>query len=261
MGVAEELADDQPATRPQDPLDLPQGGVRVGDLAEDGDEDHRVDAVLLVWQRGRVALGGDDVGGAALPGAAHRVVEHLLLEIEDLHRARWGNRLGEVERVVAGAGADLQQPLPRLGRQHLAQAGAGDPRVRRLDPEALAVGAGGGVLAPPQRRREGDEPGAERQLAKSHPSPLAKPTRCSPESIRRKATLPRYTESSPSSVSRSCQPPEGSDSRSFFSDFSSRRTGTTCPPSKPISTRCAAGHQWAPAGSTISVSTPPVERG
>ena len=40
-------------------LDLPQGGDRVGDLAEHRGEDDRVHRVVLVGERGRVALGRD----------------------------------------------------------------------------------------------------------------------------------------------------------------------------------------------------------
>ena len=88
MGVAEQLADDQAAARLQDPADLPQGGGAVGDLAEHGGEDDRVHRAVVVGQGGGVALGRDDVGEAALRGAAHHVVEEVLLEVEDLDRAR-----------------------------------------------------------------------------------------------------------------------------------------------------------------------------
>ena len=96
--------------------DLAQGGDRVGDLAEDRGEDHGVDRVVLVGERGGVALGRDDVGEAALGGAADRVVEELLLQVEDLDPALGADPLGHVEGVVAGAGADLEHPLARLGR-------------------------------------------------------------------------------------------------------------------------------------------------
>ena len=70
MGVAEELADDEAAAGLEDAADLAQGGDRVGDLAEDGGEDDGVDRGVLVGEGGGVALGRDDVGQAALGGAA-----------------------------------------------------------------------------------------------------------------------------------------------------------------------------------------------
>ena len=65
--------------------------------------------------------------------------------------------------------------------------------VVELDPEALAVGARRRVLPPPQSRGQGRRPGRPQQRPAPHQSGRfsEKPTRCSPESMRRKATLPR----------------------------------------------------------------------
>jgi hypothetical protein len=65
------------------------------------------------------------------------VVEHLLLQIEDVHLSVGLHPLGDVERVVAGTGTDLQDPLARPGVEDLLEAGTRDQRVGRLDPEAL----------------------------------------------------------------------------------------------------------------------------
>ena len=113
MRVAEQLADHQAAARLQHAGDLAQRGVRVGDLAEHGDQEGGVEGVVLVGHRGRVGLGRDDVRQAALAGAPDRVVEHLLLQVEDFDLAVGPHPLGDVERVVAGARADLQDPLAR----------------------------------------------------------------------------------------------------------------------------------------------------
>jgi hypothetical protein len=43
------------------------------------------------------------------------VVEHLLLQVEDLDRPAGQDPAGHLERVVAGARADLEQPLPAAG--------------------------------------------------------------------------------------------------------------------------------------------------
>ncbi len=116
MGVAEELADYQAAAGLEDSLDLAQGGDRVGDLAEDRGEDDGVHRVVLVGERGGVALGGMMLVEAALDGALADVVEELLLQVEDLDRALGADPLGHVEGVVADAGADLEDALAGLGR-------------------------------------------------------------------------------------------------------------------------------------------------
>jgi len=80
------------------------------------------------------------------------VVEHLLLDVEQLEPPFGPDPGGEVERVVAGAGTDLEDGLAETGGEDLAEPPAGDQRVRRLDPEPLRVRARGRVPPPPQRR-------------------------------------------------------------------------------------------------------------
>ena len=150
VGVAEQLADDQAPAGTEDACDLAQACLLIRDLPEDGDQDGRVEGIVLVWEVLRVALGGVDVPQAALARAADRVIEHLLLEVEDLDRPVVPHPLGQVERVVAGAGADLQDALAGRRDEYLPQPVTGDPGMRRLDPEALAVRARRGVLAPPR---------------------------------------------------------------------------------------------------------------
>src|SRR4051794_8004182 len=237
VGIAEQLADHKPAARSQHPFDLGQGGVAVGDLAQHGDQDDAVERVVLVRKRSGVAAPRVHVAEPAFVGAPHRVQKHLALDVEDLDLAVAANPVGEVERVVAGARPDLEQALTRLRVEDLPQPVTGDDRVRRLDPETLAVRAGGRVLAPPQRSPDGPDGGnPERGAGRLH-SPNTNPTRCPPESTRTNATLARSSATTPSSVSRSCQPPRSRSERSPLRAFSPIRTETTCPPRKPMSTR------------------------
>ena len=53
--------------RLEDSVDLAQGGDRLGDLAQDGGQDHGIDRGVLVGEAGRIALGGNYVRQAAFP--------------------------------------------------------------------------------------------------------------------------------------------------------------------------------------------------
>src|SRR4029453_17574250 len=90
--------------------------------------------VVLVRQLARVAQGGVDVGYAVLAGPLERVVEHLLLDVEDLDGAVGAQPAREIDRVVAGPGTDLEHPLPWIGGERFAQPPAGDQRGRRPAP-------------------------------------------------------------------------------------------------------------------------------
>src|SRR6185437_13145633 len=135
----------------------------VRDLAEHGDEVGGIEGPVLVGEHPRVALARLDVVDAVLAGSAHRVVEHLLLDVEYVQRAG-RDPVRDVQRVVAGSGSDLEEGLARLRPQGLLESGPRDERVRRLDPEALVVGAGAGVLSPPEGAADGCHGGAECEL-------------------------------------------------------------------------------------------------
>src|ERR1044072_5648906 len=113
--VADQLADHKAACGVEDATDLAQRSTRVGDLAEHRGEDHGVDRGVLVRQGGGVAQSRNDVRETTLGGAARRVVEELLLEVEDLDLSCGAGPRGDVEGVVAGPRADLQHSLPLLG--------------------------------------------------------------------------------------------------------------------------------------------------
>ena len=114
--VAEELAVDDPAGGLEDAGHLAPGGILVGDLPERRNEHDRVERCVGVGQVLRVGAGRRDVLETPVAGAAHRVVEHRLLDVEDVEPTVRPDPLRQRQRVVAGAGADLEDSLawPRL---------------------------------------------------------------------------------------------------------------------------------------------------
>ena len=87
MRVAEELAVDDATSGLQDAGHLAPGGVLVGDLSKGRDEHDRVERPVGVGQVLGVGAGRCDVFEAPFMGAAHRVVEHRLLDVEDVEPA------------------------------------------------------------------------------------------------------------------------------------------------------------------------------
>jgi len=82
-----------------------------------------------------------EVVQTALTRSSKRVIEHLLLKVENVELAAGTDPLGDRQRVVAGARADFEDALTRMGGQAPAQPISCDERVRRLHPEALSVRA------------------------------------------------------------------------------------------------------------------------
>src|SRR5437764_666374 len=138
--VGQTFAHDQAATRPQHAAQLAQGGVLVGHLTQRGDQVGGVEGAIRVGQGLGLPLRGDDIGETALARPAHRDVEHLLLEVEDVERAAGKQPGCDIKGVVASAGADLQHPLAGARVQKLAQAISREERARELQHDALAVG-------------------------------------------------------------------------------------------------------------------------
>ena len=127
------------------------------------------------------------------------VVQHLLLHVEDLDLTVRPDPVGDVQRVIAGARADLEHTLARLRGEDLAQPVPRDDRVRRLHPEALVVGARRRVLAPPQSRSSDRRRGRQEQPFEG-PHPL-NPTVCAGVSVRTNTTWVRSSETVPPDVS------------------------------------------------------------
>ena len=132
--------------------DLGQRGVLVGDLAEHRDQAprRRTSRPRRAATRRRRASARRSRSrarpraascGRASPAGCRR------------SRACPGRRATRPGRACSSRSrADLEHALAGRGLEDLAQPLAGDQGMRRLDPEALAVGAGRRVLAPPQRR-------------------------------------------------------------------------------------------------------------
>ena len=172
MGVEDHLADDHPSARLHDTRQLPERRVLVGNLSEGDREVGAVEAVVLEDQLLGVALPRCDVRDPALAGRPRHVVQHLLLDVEDLEPAAV-EALRHRQRVVAGARADLEQALARARLEDLDEPGLADPRVRQLDEQPLPVRHGGWVAAPPQGRTQAEARGDKRSSSDSHPRQCA----------------------------------------------------------------------------------------
>ena len=150
--VAEQLADHDAAARASPPAAAPAA-------RRPGPGSHRARSRgrrRRSCRRGRAARARRRALGVMLSmpcsrRAPQRVVEHLLLHVEHVERPAGREPLRHGQRVVARAGAHLEQALAGRRLEDLAQALARDERVRRLHPEALRVRAGRRVPAPPER--------------------------------------------------------------------------------------------------------------
>ena len=152
---------------------LAQRGVLVGDLAQHRDQIGAVEAVVA----DRAARGRRRASARCSRCPARARAPHVWSSISCCTSSTSRRPSGREparhrERVVAGARAHLEQRSPGARLEDLAQALARDERVRRLDPEALRVGAGRRVPAPPERRARPRAAGssASRAAARHHAS-------------------------------------------------------------------------------------------
>src|SRR5580704_5432873 len=81
--IAEQLSDHEPTPGPDDAGQLTERRSLIGNLSENGDEVGGVEAIVLIGKRTCVAACGEDVRQPLLRRRAERVVEHLLLHVED----------------------------------------------------------------------------------------------------------------------------------------------------------------------------------
>ena len=117
MRVAEQLADDQAAARAQHPRDLAQRRLLVGDLAEHRGQHHRVDrAGRRTGARWRRPGSRPRLSSPRSAARAHRVVEHLLLQVEDLQRARRRRATRRGRASSSRCRPDLEHRSPGAGR-------------------------------------------------------------------------------------------------------------------------------------------------
>ena len=153
VAVAGRLAaEDDHAARPEDPEELGEGLVEVGDVVEDGVAEHHVEALVLEGQDFGFGDHGASPGRRASPrssSATASIPGEMSVAVR-LSIRPWG---GEVQREVAGAGADLEGVAERLG--HLAAEGALQLRsdlfladVAEIDAPLGVVGIGSGIVVP-----------------------------------------------------------------------------------------------------------------
>ena len=105
------LPDNQSATRLQHPVQLTQCLIPIRDLAKGGDEKCGVERRGREREVSRVSLGGNHVRVAFQDSPAHELVEHRLLQIENIEPTIWRKLTRNIEAVVTGAGSDFEHPL------------------------------------------------------------------------------------------------------------------------------------------------------
>ena len=182
-------------------------------------------------------------------------------------------RGGHVERVVAGAGPDLEHPLAgRAARAISSSRAARDARVRRLAPRSAgcrgrrrgscATRARRPACRAPRRPATRAQRGA-RRLEAGEADPVLGRTRAS----RRRPAPGRARRGRPRSRPRTSRLPSlDRPAQLLVARSSESRSAITWPPEKPTSTRRSSSSSRAisaapSAGWTSSVSTPPVEAG
>ena len=148
-----------------------------------------------------------------------------------------------------------------LGPEDGPQPRARDHRVGRLDPEALPVGAGRGVFAPPER--PGEDGAALEQRGACASASAGEPDRCSPSATRRKTTVARLTRRSSSGLQVVPAAPRRPPCAGRPARLAEPHRDHLTDPEPDLDLRrfCHPVPSVSSAGSTISVSTPPVERG
>jgi hypothetical protein len=120
----------------------------VGNLTEDGYEKGAVESIFVVRKFPRVTQCRDHVRETLPLCSTQAVVEHSLLDVEDLERSSRKKPACHVDRVVAGTRSDLEQPFPRRGGQNGLQSRRSDYRAMERQEDASTVGTGRGVLTP-----------------------------------------------------------------------------------------------------------------
>jgi hypothetical protein len=151
--VEDAFADDEPPVRLQHSSQLAKGGLLVRDLAQDLDQESRVEGAVPLGKRGGVGPRGDDVLGALRSRGSHRVVEPFLDYVDDLELAPRRDPRGDRKRVIAGAGPDLEDAFVRARLEDRTKALPAEARMGPLDEETLTVG---------KRRGMGPQPGPSR---------------------------------------------------------------------------------------------------
>ena len=114
------LPDNQPSTWFQYPVQLTQRLIPIRDLAKGGDQKRGVERRGRERQVTRVSLGGNYVRRAFHRCPAQQLVEHRLLQIENIEPTIWRKLTCYIEAVVTGAGSDFEHPLAWGKIEHVA---------------------------------------------------------------------------------------------------------------------------------------------
>ena len=112
--LGHDVADPDPAARPQDPGDLGEDCVLVGSEVHDAVADDDVDRLGRQRQRLDVALQELDVRGPGLGGVRLGEREHLVGHVDPEGPAGRPDPLGRQEDIDPTAGAEVEDPLARM---------------------------------------------------------------------------------------------------------------------------------------------------
>ena len=148
--IGEELTHDEMPTTLENPLELTKSGVLIRYLAEDQRQVGGVEVPVRIREGTSVCPGRDHVLDAAFSSTAHHVIEHLLLEVQDVECAASIQPPGHGQGIVASTWSYLQQLVFGSGSEYLAQPSPRDERTGQLDQEAQPVRARRRVPAPPK---------------------------------------------------------------------------------------------------------------
>ena len=151
VGVAKELADHQSALRLQDSVKLAQRRSLIGDLAEHCHQIGGVKGVVLVREIGGITSGGVKVLKPVPSGAPKGVLQHFLLEIEEVESTAREDRAGSRQAVMTGPRTNLEDSLTGGWLKHADKPFPSDDGSGYVQPETLSIGTSGWMFSPPKR--------------------------------------------------------------------------------------------------------------
>jgi hypothetical protein len=147
--AVQELSDDQPSIRLEHTPDLTDGCPRIRNLAEYRDQVGGVEAFVVKRQVPGVRPGRHDRADVFGRGPAHDVIQHLLLDVDDVESPARAKLSGHVQGLQAGTRPDLQDTLSWPGAQQGVEPAVGQKWQRQVEQPPLSVRVGGCVGPPP----------------------------------------------------------------------------------------------------------------
>jgi hypothetical protein len=147
--AVKELPYDQSSAWLEDALDLPQRRSGVGDLTEGRHQVGGVEAVIVIREFPRVRPCRDNRVDSPGRRATRDVIEHGLLDVDDVQSPVGAQQVRDMQGLQAGARPDLKDPLPRPGSQQRVEPTVGEEWQRQVKQPALRVGVWCRIGPPP----------------------------------------------------------------------------------------------------------------